>query len=346
MVSIKDISERCGVSVATVSKALNGKKDISNDTREMVLKTAEEMNYYPNPNAKTLRTKHSNMIGIILTGEDFCGLCDEFFSHMFLSIKNSCEELGYELQFINKKVGSQSMTYLQRCKFKNIDGVILAYVQYQEPQIQELLNSDIPVITVDNRMDKRSTVCFDYTEGIQSLVHYIYQLGHRRIAYIHGEDKEHSNTQDRLRSFYCTTDKLGIKVPDVYVREGRYIDARLCRKLTEELLNLPEPPTCIMYPNDYSAIAGIGEINRLGMSVPEDVSVVGYDGITIANVVWPELTTYAQNVEMMGRRIVEQLVKLIEEQKKETVVRLNVTGTLVNGASVKDLNRSINHSGG
>ncbi len=336
MVSIKDISEKCRVSVATVSKALNGRKDIGKDTREFVLKTAEEMHYHPNPIAKTLRTKYSHTIGIILTGEDFCGLCDEFFSHLFLSIKNSCEDLGYELQFINKKVGNQSMTYLERCKFKSIDGVILAYAQYQDGQIQELLDSDIPVITADYMVNKRSAVCFDYSEGIRSLVYYIYKMGHRRIAYIHGEDKEHSNTHSRLSSFYCTTNKLGIEVPDEYVREGRYIDAELCRRLTRELLKLPEPPTCIMYPNDYSAIAGIGEINRLGMTVPDDVSVVGYDGITIANVMWPELTTYAQNVEMMGRRIVEQLVNLIEKPPKATIERLIVKGTLVTGETVKN----------
>ena len=335
VVSIKDISEKCKVSVATVSKALNGKKDISNDMREFILKTAEEMHYYPNPSAKTLRTKHSHTIGIILTGEDFYGLCDEFFSYMFLLIKNSCEELGYELQFMNKKVGSQTMTYLERCKFKNIDGVILAYANYQDQQIQELLNSDIPLVTVDYRMEKRSAVCFDYAEGIKTLVSYVSKMGHQRIAYIHGEDKEHSNTYDRLKSFNHTTEELGIKVPKEYIIEGKYIDAELTRKHTRELLKLPVPPTCIMYPNDYSAIAGMGEMSRLGMRVPDDISVVGYDGITIANVVWPELTTYAQNVEMMGKSIVEKLVKLIENPNAEIIERVIVHGTLVNGASIK-----------
>lgn len=334
MVSLKDISIKCGVSVATVSKALNGQKDIGKDTKELVLRTAAEMHYQPNPIAKALRTKCSHTIGIILTGEDFRGLSDEFFSHLFLEIKNSCEEMGYEILFLNKRVGNQSMTYLERCKYRNIDGVILAYAHYRDPQVQELLDSDIPVITADYVENNRSAVCFDYVAGMQSLVNYIYEMGHRKIAYIHGEDKD-TNTHNRVSSFYRTAEKLGIQVADEYVREGRYIDVELCRKLTAELLKLPDPPTCIIYPNDYSAIAGIGEITRQGLAVPRDISVAGYDSISVAEVVWPELTTYAQNAKDMGKTLVRELVGLIEEPQKATIEQKLITGTLIPGASVR-----------
>ena len=124
---------------------------------------------------------------------------------------------------------------------------------------------------------------------------------------------------------------------DDYVKECPYRDADSAAKVTGELLDLPNPPTCILYPDDYAAIGGINEIRERGLRIPEDISIAGYDGITIAKILEPKLTTLCQDTVAIGRIAAEKLIDLIENPKTTLIDRFTVDGTLFKGASVKRL---------
>ena len=335
MVSIKEVALRCGVSVATVSKALNNKSDVGEETKQKIRKVAEEMGYMPNATARALRTKRSHSIGLLFGGQGSQALTDEFFSHIINAFKSAVEKRGYEILFINKEIGSHTMTYLEHCMYRGVDGLLVAYVPYENKEVKELLESELPIITLDSEFEGKNSFNFDYAAGIKDLVTYIYAMGHRKIAYIHGEKR--GNTLNRLESFYETAEELGLTVPEDYIKQSGYLDYKKAAELTEELLELPDPPTCILYPNDFSALGGLGKIYERKLSVPEDISIAGYDGIPLSKALMPPLTTLEQPSAEMGEAMAKQLISLIEEPESTGIIQRRIKGKVYQGGSVKKL---------
>ena len=335
MVSMKEIAKKCNVSVASVSKALNGYSDISEETRKFILKTASEMGYLPNSSARTLKTKRSYNLGVMFVDEAASGLTHDYFNHVLESFKRTAEERGYDITFTSGKISGQKLSYYEHCRYRGVDGVVVACVDFYADEVQELIRSDIPVVTIDHVFDGNIAVVSNNSQGMEDLVTYVYQQGHRRIAYIHGDNT--SVTRIRLASFHRTLQRMGVDTPDEYIKESPYRDADSAAKATGELLNLPNPPTCILYPDDYAAIGGINEIRERGLRIPEDISIAGYDGITIAKILEPKLTTLCQDTVAIGRIAAEKLIDLIENPKTTLVDRFTVDGTLFKGASVQQL---------
>ena len=132
MVSMKDISARCGVSVATVSKALNDHSDIGEATKELIRNTAKTMGYFPNASAKALKTNRSFNLGVLFVDEAGSGLTHDFYANILDSFKVTAEKKGYDITFINCNKEYQSMTYLEHSKYRGIDGVVIACVDFVE----------------------------------------------------------------------------------------------------------------------------------------------------------------------------------------------------------------------
>ena len=332
MVSMKDIAKACGVSVATVSKALSGQPDIGEQTRELICKTADSLGYMTNSAARALKTNRTYNIGVLFVDERRSGLAHEYFSAVLESLKVEAEANGYDITFINRNVGKKATTYLQHCQYRGVDGVVIACVDFNDPQVLELVNSRLPVVTIDHVFNNRAAVLSDNVRGMEELVRYVYAKGHRRIAFIHGERT--TVTENRLTGFYRACDALGLEIPEKYVREGVYHDPDRCAELTRELLQLPEPPNCILMPDDFSSIGGVNAIRRMGLRLPEDVSAAGYDGIQIASVMSPALTTYRQDTQALGRTAAAKLIELIEKPRTTVMDRTVVTGALLPGGTV------------
>ena len=160
-------------------------------------------------------------------------------------------------------------------------------------------------------------------------------MGHRKIAYIHGDNT--SVTRDRLSVFYRTMDSYMIKVPDNYILPSRYRDVALTAQRTRELLNLKDRPDCILFPDDFSAVGGINEIREAGLRIPEDISVAGFDGIEISRFLSPKLTTLRQDSQTIGVRAADSLISLIESPKTTLIEKIVVPGELVEGESVRNM---------
>lgn len=333
MVSLKDISAACGVSVATVSKVMNNHKDIGEETRERVRKAAAEMGYMPNSAAKALKTNRTYNLGILFVDEAQSGLTHDYYASLLDSFKRCAESMGYDLTFINSN-NSSGMSYLEHARYRGFDGVCIACVDFYDPSVTELIRSSIPIVTIDHIFDNRMVIQSDNVSGMRDLVRYVYRKGHRRIAYIHGMDS--AVTQARLSSFYKTTLELGLSIPEEYILEAPYRDTDGTYQKTMELMRLPERPSCILYPDDFSALGGMNALRALGLSIPHDVSIAGYDGIRLGRHLEPKLTTIRQDTDAIGRQAAEKLISLIEHPKSTLIEHVMIEGSLFEGETVAE----------
>ena len=335
MVSMKEIAKRCNVSVATVSKALNDYIDIGPETKALVLKTAAEMGYLPNSSARALKTKRSYNLGVLFFDNAQSGLTHDYFNHVLESFRKTSQERGYDITFTIGKDSGRSMNYYEHCRYRGVDGVVVACVDFYSNEVQELIRSSLPVVTIDHVFDGRIAVVSNNAQGMETLMSYVCENGHRKIAYIHGDDS--AVTRARLTSFYRTAMSLGLTIPEEYIRMCPYRDADKAAQETGYLLNLPDPPTCILYPDDYAAFGGFNELRERGLRVPEDISIVGFDGIMAARILEPKLTTMCQDTEAIGKIAASRLIDLIENPRITGAEIITVDGILFKGASVKSL---------
>ena len=334
MVSMKMIAAKCNVSVATVSKALNDQNDISEDTKERIRQAAKELGYVPNVIARSLKTNRSYNIGVLFEEEAGCGLTHEYFAGVLNGIKNQVEKQRYDLTFINSSFEDKEMTYLDHVRYRNFDGVVIVCCNdFEASRPQELMRSDIPVVTVDYVHQNCTAVLSNNVKGMEELLRYIYSQGHRKVAYIHGQKNSYV-TRERLAAFYRTAQELTLKVPEEYVREAVYMETQRAAEETRALLELENPPTCIIYPDDMALIGGRNVITERGMRIPEDISIAGYDGVRMSQLLHPKLTTIRQDTERIGREAASRLIQSIETPKTALVERVVIEGELLTGQSV------------
>ncbi len=333
MVSLKTIAKQCGVSTATVSKALNDQKDISEETKNRVRETAEQLGYFPNAAARALKTNRSYNIGVLFEEEAGSGLTHEYFSGVLNGFKTQAEKMGYDITFINSCFEKRKMSYYEHCRYRNFQGIAIVCADFESPDVIELMNSDMPVVTIDYVHHNCSAVCSNNIQGMEELVKYIYSMGHRKIAYIHGQDASNV-TRERLASFYRTVEELGLDIPDEYIKTADYLTTKRAAEQTKVLLDLQDPPTCIIFPDDTSLIGGMNVILDRGLHIPTDISVAGYDGTRISKLLNPKLTTIQQNTELIGAEAAERLIRTIENPKTALIERVVIEGKLIEGQSV------------
>lgn len=337
MATIKDLSLRCGVSVSTVSKALNGYQDISEATRELVIKAANEIGYFPDANARALKMKKTYNIGVLFSTLSNHGLRNEYFAHILASFKDKASKRGYDITFIEHNIGNRKMTFLEHCRYRNFDGIFIACAEFGDPEVLEIVNSDFPVVTVDHAFNEAISVLSDNIEGMRQLTQYIIDSGHKKIAYIHGTKS--SVTHNRLVSFNNTLKENGITIPNEYFVEGTYREAEDSERLASSLLELPDPPTCIIAPDDYAALGVMNTARRLGLKIPDDISVAGYDGISVSQALEPKLTTIKQDTDKIGAEAAKQLINLIESPMATSLDNIYLKVQLVKGGSVRNINK-------
>ncbi len=313
MVTIKDIAAKCGVSVSTVSKALNGYSDVGKDTVERIRSLAHEMGYQPNGQARALKTNRTYNLGLlyyIKLGQG-TGMSQAYFSEILNAFRAKAESYGYDITFISKNIGASNRSFLEHCHYRCVDGIAIICAQFEDDEVQELLRSDIPCVTIDYVHPRASAILSNNQQGMRLLVARAYQLGHRRIAFIHGTPHT-PVTNERIRGYREGLQSVGLGFNQDYLVQADFNDMDLCAQKTAQLMRLSQPPTCILCPDDYSAMGALRQLRRTGYSVPDSVSICGFDGITLSQIVSPTLSTIRQDTQTMGALCAERLIKRIE----------------------------------
>ena len=321
------------MSISTVSKVFNGYPDISEETRRQVMKLAREMGYQPNALARALKTNRSYNLGVLFVDENTSGLMHPFFAAMLNAFKAEAEAHGYDITFINHNIGATAMTYLEHCRYRNVDGVCLACVDFYSAEVAELVKGDIPCVTVDHTFENRPCVASDNASGIRMLVRRAVGLGHRRIAYIHGQ-RNSLVTETRIEGFCAELAAQGVAAPEDHVLEGRYDDVALTRNLILGLLKREDRPTCILLPDDASFFGAVEALRDTNLRLGEDVSLAGYDGIRLTQSLHPRLTTVFQDSEAMGREAARILIDRVEHPGTATVERVTIPVRLIEGETL------------
>ncbi|MCR4657623.1 MAG: LacI family transcriptional regulator [Lachnospiraceae bacterium] len=330
MVSLKDIATRCGVSVATASKALNDHTDISVNTKRLIQDTAKEMGYNPNSSARALKTNRTFNIGVLFVDKSLNGLTHDYFSHVLDGFRVGAEKKGYDITFLSN--GQEHASYLKHSMYRGFDGIVAACVNFYDNEVIELVNSDIPLVTIDHVFEHRISVNSDNKGGMEALVRHIIKSGHKKIAYIYGDDT--SVTHNRIKGYEHALYESGLIPQKKYMKASRYRKPEDSYKLTKELLSLSELPTCIIFPDDYSCIGGINAITEAGLTIPDDISIAGFDGSFFSQILSPKLTTYKQASDRIGSIAAEKLIQLIESPKNNAHESIVVPGEVIKGESV------------
>lgn len=335
MVTLKDIARECKVSFSTVSKALKGSPEISIETTDFIKKKAQEMGYHPNIAARSLRTNRTYDIGVIFEDKTGAGFQHQYFATIISGIQKVAFQKGYEMTFVGGD-STKNYDYYSHALARNYDGLAILSCDFTSSGITGLVKSEIPTVTLDYFYDlDHAAVMSDYTAGINELLEYVISMGHKKIAMIHGEKTW--VTDERIQAFNKVCKAHGIDVPAEYFAEGLYHDPVTSSAATEVFLSLPEPPTCIFYPDDYAALGGIRELTGRGLTPGKDISIVGYDGIALTSMMIPPLTTYEQNGETIGRVMAEALINKIENPENFEPKKEMITGRLIKGGTVVKL---------
>ena len=250
-------------------------------------------------------------LGILYQEGSSKGLTHPFFVLIMNAFKVEAEARGYEITFINMAPEGRDADIAEHCRRRGIEGVCILCGDFRDPPYKALAASGLPCVSVDHIYKGVPAVLSDNETGVQKLVDYAISMGHRRIAFIHGHDNS-VVTRTRIGQFGNTMGYHGLPVPEGYIRSGLYHDIACTRRHVLELLRLPEPPTCILLPDDMTYFGAQEAARELNLRIPEDVSFAGYDGIPLTQALSPTLTTIRQNSADMGKVAAQLLIDLIE----------------------------------
>lgn len=314
--TIHDIAQKLNLSTSTVSKALNGYSDVALATRERVSQAAREIGYQPSAAARNLRRGRTDKIGLFLnTSIEYIV---DYLSGIIPGAVLTSQEVSKNL-LIYTITDNNPTQLLNVCRAGEIDGVILFSTHYDEGTIETLLEDNFPFVVMGREiLDERvSYIVPDYYDGSYKATQYLIELGHRRIAFTTRPELTTAN-QARLNGYLAALSDAGIAADDALIVETR-IESNSGVKPTEELLSLSNPPTAICAFHDLVAVDVIKVLQSRGIHVPEDVSVMGFDGLRAGFMTMPHISTVTQPLELIGQRVIEVINQKITNPEAQPV---------------------------
>lgn len=301
---LEDVAKIADVSISTVSRVVNGIPTVNDATRKRVLKALETANYYPNLQARSLVVGHTNIIGVIVSN-----LLNPFFVDVFHAIEHDARKYGYEVLVANTDYDPEYLAaHIRLMIGRRVAGIALVVSEELPPVINELLKAGIPTAVYDVGATYKgiTNVRFDNRKGMSQIVEYLTSLGHRRIAYI-GVWSSLLPTDDRKLVFAERSKEYGI--------EAKYFNVALrgnelegARAAVREVKESKFEPTAIVCVNDIMAIGVLRELREHGISVPDDISVTGFDNIEFSEFTSPSLTTIDIPREEIGHKMFSAIV--------------------------------------
>lgn len=321
MTTIKDIAREAGVSVTTVSRALNGYSDVNEKTRNRIKEIANELNYSPNALARSLVTNKTKTIGLLVSGMKKESIKDNFTYEILCGINDMSAEIGYDLIFFSTNSTMQKeKSYAQLCRERKVDGVIIQGIKTDDPYLQEVIDSEIPCVLIDIPIESNSVgyVTTDNELGAKNITEYLIDLGHKNIALINGHNRAFVS-QQRFAGYRKALNEANIALQWEYVIDGAF-DEEVAYDAALKLLNEHSEITAIVCASDLMALGVMKAAKKLGLSIPSDLTVTGYDDIILASYVSPTLTTVAQDKYLMGQKATRLLAELLEGHTNERKV--------------------------
>jgi LacI family transcriptional regulator len=319
-VTIYDVARTAGVGVGTVSRVLNNSQTVKKSTRDKVLNAINQLNYSPNPNARSLPSGRTKVIGVIIAF-----MTRPFSIEVLRSMLNTVTQTDYELVIYNVENDEQRDAYFKNLPMRRrVDGLILVSLSPGEEVMSVFLDSRLPVVLVDAYNPYYTSLVVNNMEGAYLAVKSLIQKGHRRIGFINGiieGNFKFNQANDRLIGVHRAFSEAGIvfdphlMIATPWTRVGG-------RQAAEQLLKLPEPPTAIFAASDIQAVGVLETSRNLKLDVPADLSVIGFDGVELSEIL--DFSTVQQPMEQMGELAVVKMMELLEQESKSPkLIRLD-----------------------
>ena len=318
MPTMRDVARHAGVSIATVSHVINETRPVSEELRRRVLHSMEALGYQPNAIARALRNKHSSTLGLIVPDGR-----NPFFAEIAQGIEEVSLEQGYSLILCdsNNDLG-QVLVHTKHLSAKQVDGIIFTTSGGDFEDVFSLITEGIAVLVIDLDASRFAVdaILFDNFAGGVLATQYLLALGHRRIACITGPSRQ-SLRRERVLGYRHALAEAGVPLDDRLVREGDFQPASGYRHALE-LLRQPEPPSAIFACNDLMAMGALRAAREMGLDVPADLSIIGFDDIYLAAYTTPTLSTIRLPKREMGRLAARMLLARIQEPARPVEKRI------------------------
>ncbi|MBS3787792.1 LacI family DNA-binding transcriptional regulator [Candidatus Bipolaricaulota bacterium] len=318
MTTIEDIAEEADVSPSTVSRALNNSSLIGEETRRKVKRIAREMNYKKNDLASGL----VKGVGVGALGLIIPNISNPYYAELTRGVQDRANELGYGVFLGDTEASLEKErrfeTLLRR---KKVDGIILASATVNDPYLKELNNSSVPIMLISriSRELETNFIKVDDIKGGRLAVEHLVELGHEKIGFIGGPD-DFSSAQDRRVGFEKVMKEHGLPINRSIVSHAQYTQ-EAGHNMASAYISKQDKFTAIFCANDIIALGAIEALERDGLVVPEDVSIVGYDNISYASLPRIMLTTVSQPIYTMGYDAAESLIDISENEKEQSIQR-------------------------
>lgn len=335
MATIYDVAKACHCSTTTVSKVLNNTGKISKEKRELILRVAKELGYVRSESARSLASsnKSTRMVGVLLHILEEKSITHELFSVILNAFRNEVERNDYDICLLRNIKEEDDMEYINFINARGLDGVFILSASIKKEKILHLLKEDIPMVAFD--VDKaKYNISSNNTKSVASLVDYLVSLGHQRICYVKTND--YGVSLERYNGFIEGIKRNNLPFDERMIVEAPFYSKNSAKLATDKALATDYHPTVIMYPDDYTAINAIQYLHQLGYSVPNDMSISGFDGIEIGSVTQPSLVTIRQNMEELGKKAAHLLLRQMNKEKI-TETKIIVDAEIIKGQSVRKI---------
>ncbi|MGG2198515.1 MULTISPECIES: LacI family DNA-binding transcriptional regulator [Paenibacillus] len=310
--TIYDVAREAGVSIAAVSQVINGKGKISEERRAEIMRVMERLNYQPSVIAAALTGKKTYTLGLLVPD-----ISNPFFAEIARAVEDQGHSLGYSLVICSTDNKDERVErYLSLLQQKSVDGMIIGTGMDNKEMLKPLLENSIPIAMIAREMpghDVQTVITDDFAGGRLAAEHLL-GLGHTRLAVL-AEQLKVSSSRERIRGFRQRLAEAGIDLPDDRVLASGDALVKDGKRKATELLQRAERPTAIFCCNDLLAIGALQAAKELGLRVPEQLSIVGFDNTILATVTEPPLTTVSQPTEEMGKLAVDLLLSQLKKEE-------------------------------
>ena len=324
-ITIKDVAKIAGVSIATVSSALNDKSGVGANTKFRVLAVAEKLGYEPNILARGLVTKQTHTIGLIISD-----ISNPFFTRVVRGIEDVANENGFNLILCNTdEEEKKEKDYLRILQGKQVDGFIIASAGGDSTHIKNLVKKNIPVVLLDRKLEGLhiDSVAVNNIEGSYKATSHLIKLGHRKIGIIHGP-KTITTGGDRLEGYKMALKDHNIPFDSKYIKEGNFKQEGGHSK-TLELLDLRHPPSALFVTNNLMTIGALKALKERKIRIPEEVALISFDDMEWASLASPPLTAVSQPTYELGTSAANLLLSRMKAHSPQKVQEIVLKSELV-----------------
>ncbi len=308
--TINEVAKMAGVSIATVSRAINGNYPVKSETKKKIFEAIKELDFKPNELAVSMITKKTNTIGVVVPS-----ITNAFFNTLIKGISHVTEKNGYTLLVCTSD--NNEMELVEKLVNRQVDGIIIADSNIEEKKdFYKKIHKDTKIIFINGYDEDFNYVSVDQIEGTKKALHYLLDKGHKEILFIRGSENSYSyNLKEKIFKELCNTSNI------LVVDSGNKDEAIInVKKAVKNFFSMEKKCSAIFACNDLMAIGAIKGLQELLITIPKEVAVMGFDNIFLCDLISPTISTVDQNIFELGKICAENLLKLIEKNDKVNIL--------------------------